>query len=104
VLFYAGTLAVFGILHNTMWWYGAYRIHATSPQLSARERRALTRGWLMGPLLYGLTMVVALINPWFSIVGFALIHVLYLLPTARLLAASQRERGKTRSGHNARPH
>ena len=92
VLFYAGTLVVFGLVHNTLWWYVAYRARVTSPHLSARDRRALTIGWLPGPLLYGLAMAIAFIDARYSIALFALIHVLYLLPTARLLSAARRSR------------
>ena len=96
VLFYAGTLTVFGIVHNAVWWYGAYHEHLTSPRLSAKERRALTLTWSGGPVLYALTMAIALVDPRYSIAGFALIHVVYAVPTPRLLAAAQRLRGRRR--------
>ena len=94
VVFYAGTLMVFGIVHNLLWWYGAYRVRATSPRLSARERRALTITWLVGPFLYALTIALAAIDARLSIAGFVLIHLLYLLPTARLVVAAQRVRSR----------
>jgi uncharacterized membrane protein len=96
VLFYGGTLAVFGLAHNVLWWYGAYSARATSPQLSARERRAATLTWLPGPLLYVATMALAFLDPRLSIAGFALIHVLYLLPTQRLVSVARRTRGIAR--------
>ncbi len=98
VIFYAGTLVTYGVVHNVLWWYAAYRAHMTSPQLSARERRALTLAWLPGPFLYALGMAVALIDPWYAIAVFAFIHVLYVLPTSRFFAAAQRARGKRRGG------
>ena len=54
VLFYGGgTLAVLGIFHNLIWWYGAYRARLTSPDLTTQKRRALTLTWMAGPVLYG---------------------------------------------------
>ena len=94
VLFYGSTLTLLGIFHTTLWWYAAYRARVTTPDLSARERRSLTLGWSLGPLLYALMMAVAAVDPRYSIAGFALIHVLYLLPTARLVASVQRVRQK----------
>ena len=94
VLLYGATLTLFGIVHNMLWWYAAYRARVTTPDLSARERRSLTLGWSLGPLLYALMMAIAAVDPRYSIAGFALIHVLYLLPTARLVASVQRVRQK----------
>ena len=69
-------------------------IRAVWSPWSARERRSLTLGWSLGPVLYALMMAIAAVDPRYSIAGFALIHVLYLLPTARLVASVQRVRQK----------
>jgi len=95
VLFYAGTLVAFGIVHDTTWWYAAYRAHATTPQLSDREPRALTLTWLPGPMLYSLAIAIAFVDARYSIVLFALIHVLYVLPIPRLLGAARRARRRS---------
>jgi hypothetical protein len=50
-------------------------------------------------LLYGLCLALALVDPRLSIAEFALIAILYLLPTARLFALRQRTRRKRREGH-----
>jgi uncharacterized membrane protein len=97
VLFYGVTLAVFGAVHTLLWWYAAYHARVTSPQLTRKERRALTLSWMVGPLLYGVATALAFIDPWYSVVVFALIHVLYVLPTARLFAVAQRARAGARS-------
>jgi uncharacterized membrane protein len=92
VLMYGGLFFVFGILHNLLWWYATYRAGMTAGGLSSRERGALTRAWAAGPVLYGVCLALAAIDPRLSIAGYALIAVFYLLPTPRLLALAQRSR------------
>jgi uncharacterized membrane protein len=99
VLVYGALFVVFGILHDTLWWYAAYRGRVTRTDLTTRERRTLTLTWAAGPLLYGLCLALALVDPRISIGGFALIAILYLLPTPQLLALAQRTRRRRREGH-----
>ncbi len=99
VLLYGGLFFVFGILHNALWWYVAYRAGMTRRDLTPRERRTLTRAWAAGPVLYGLCLALALVDPRLSIAGFAVIAILYLLPTPQLFALAQRTRRNRREGH-----
>ena len=99
VVIYGGLFFIFGILHNALWWYGAYWGRVTRTDLTPRERRTLTLTWAAGPVLYGLCLALALLDPRLSIAGFALIAVLYLLPTPQLVALAQRARRRRREGH-----
>jgi uncharacterized membrane protein len=92
VLFYGGTLLLLGIFHNVLWWYAAYWGGLTSPEFPAEKRRALTLAWLAGPALYGVCMLLALVDPRLSIAGFALLATAYLLPTPRVIMLAQRRR------------
>ncbi len=98
VLFYGGTLAVLGIFHILIWWYGAYRARLTSPDLTAQKRRALTLTWMAGPVLYGVCVGLAWFDPRISLAGFVLLGIVYLLPTPRVLVAAQRARTSRRQG------
>ncbi len=98
VLFYGGTLALLGIFHNLLWWYGAYWRRLTSPDLTARERRALTLTWMAGPVLYGACMAFGWLDPRLSLAGFVFLAILYLLPTPRILAVAQRTRNHEPGG------
>ena len=97
VLFYGGTLFFLGIFHNVIWWYAAYSARLTSPSLSKRKRRALTLTWLAGPILYGLAVALAFIDPRVAIGMFVVLGILYLLPTPRALVMAQQARASRRS-------
>jgi uncharacterized membrane protein len=96
VILYGATLAVLGIFHNLLWWYGAYRAGLTSPALTAPKRRTLTFRWMAGPVLYGICVGRAWIDPRVSLAGFVLLGLLYLLPTPRVLAQARRARSSRR--------
>lgn len=97
VLFYGGTLVLLGLFHNLLWWYAAYPGRLTAPDFSTDKRRVLTITWVGGPVLYGLCLVLALIDPRLSIAGFVLVHIAFLLPTPRVLMQARRARELRRS-------
>jgi uncharacterized membrane protein len=100
VVFYGVTLAILGLFHNLLWWYGAYRAHLTSSEVTAQKRRALTLTWMAGPVLYGVCIGLAWLDPRLSLAGFVILGIAYLLPTPRVLMQAQRAR-RTR-GRGAR--
>lgn len=94
VLLYGSLFVVFGLVHNLLWWYGAYRAGLTREDLAAHERRTLTLSWASGPVLYGLCLALAFVDSRYAIAGFAVIALLFLLPTPQLLALARRTRRK----------
>ena len=73
VVFYGGTLAVLGIFHNLLWWYGAYWRRLMSSDLTEHVRRALAVTWMLGPVLYGVSVGLAWLDPRVLLAGFALL-------------------------------
>jgi len=51
---------------------------------------------LGGPVLYSVSLTLALVEPRLSIAGFAFLAILYLLPTPRVIMLAQRTRGLRR--------
>jgi uncharacterized membrane protein len=96
VLLYGALFVVFGIVHNVLWRYAAYGSGVTSRHLTPKERRRLTLAWAAGPILYAVCLALAFVDPRLSIAGYALIAVLYFLPTPQIVALAQRTRKKRR--------
>ncbi len=101
MIFYGGTLVVLGFIHNLTWWHTAYGARLTPSDLSAAKRRALTLTWIPGPILYAVCLGLAWIDPRISLVGFALLAVVYLVPTPHVVMQTQRI-GKSRRRRAAR--
>ncbi len=98
VVFYGATLAILGIFHNVMWWYGAYRARLSSPDLAAHKRRTLTLRWIAGPILYLVCVALAWVDPRVSLAGFLVLGIAYLLPSPRVLATAQFRRRNRQAG------
>jgi len=57
-VFYRGAATVGGLAYNLVWRYGAYAAKLTSPELSARQRRAHTIAWGPAPLAVAILTAV----------------------------------------------
>ena len=97
-VFYGATGTVGGLLYILLWWYGAYVAKLTSPELSARQRRAHTIAWAPAPFVVGALTAVAFVNPTLAVAGYVAVVLVYMLPVPRLVALKQRPR-RTQSGH-----
>ena len=78
--FYGGTLTVLGVLVNAMWRYAAHEHRLLDPHLTAAAARRIGRGFLVGPIVYAISTVVALVVPWLALALFLLLNVFYLWP------------------------
>lgn len=78
-LLYGGTLTIGGIFYNAIGWY-ALSAGLIDPSTPAGEMRQLLRHWTLGPTLYLICTLLAFLNLWISLGGFALLAILYILP------------------------
>jgi len=53
---------------------------------------------MAGPVLYGVCAALAWIDPRISLAGFAILGIMYLLPTPRVLMLAQRARSTRKRG------
>ncbi|MDQ2943183.1 MAG: TMEM175 family protein [Candidatus Dormibacteraeota bacterium] len=77
---YGGTLTVLGIFVCVMWWYAARGLRLLGNHLTAAEARQIGRRFLVGPLVYAVATVVALVLPWLALLLYLLLNVFYLWP------------------------
>jgi uncharacterized membrane protein len=80
VMFYGATFTVIAIAWNALWLYASHGHRLLSHDVSVARVRIRTRRNLLGPIMYGITIPLALISLWISIVIYAGLAVLYLLP------------------------
>lgn len=78
--FYSGTLTVIGILTNALWWYAAAHRELLTDALSPARSRTIGKRFLVGPVGYGLGIILAFVNPWLSIALFILLNAFFLWP------------------------
>jgi uncharacterized membrane protein len=80
-LVYGGTMTFIAVMFNVVWGYAAYggRLLGAADQAGVRR---ITRGYAAGPISYGAATLLALVNPWVSLVIFALLALYYLLPSS----------------------
>ncbi len=69
-----------------VWWYGAYVAKLTSPELTAKQRRALTITWAPAPLVVAILTAVAFVSPPVAVGGYLVVVLVYVLPIPSLLA------------------
>ena len=98
-VFYGAVTTVGGILYILLWWYGAYAAKLTSPELSARQRRAHTIAWAPAPFVVVILTLVAFVSPPIAVAGYLALVLVYVLPVPRLVAQWDRGR-RARSGHS----
>jgi uncharacterized membrane protein len=91
-VFYGAAATVGGVVYNLLWWYGAYAAKLTSPDLSARQRRAHTIAWGPAPFVVAALTAIAFVNPPLAVAGYVATVFVYILPVPRLVAFTQRRR------------
>ena len=79
VTLYGGTLVVGSLFVNAVWQYAA-RAHLLGAHLTAGEARQIGRRYLVGLLLYAVSIVVGLVLPWLALLLYACLAAFYLWP------------------------
>jgi len=99
-VFYGAVATVGANLYILLWWYGAYVAKLTSPELSARQRRAHTIAWAPAPFVVATLTLVAFVSPPVAVAGYLALVLVYVLPVPRLVAQWDRGR-RARSDRSA---
>jgi hypothetical protein len=61
-----------------MWRYAAHGNRLISTHLTATKIRKINRQFLVGPTVYAIATVVALVLPWLAVLLFILLNLFYL--------------------------
>ena len=79
---YGVTLTMSAIAYNALWFYIVRHrdtLMHTGVNEAAIRRRSLR--FLMGPVLYGISVPIAFVSPWISIAIYVGLALLYIVPT-----------------------
>jgi uncharacterized membrane protein len=82
-LAYGATLTVIAMAFNALWLHAARSPRLLDDHVSPARIRSRTRRYLPGPILYGLTLPLALITPWIALSVYAFMAVFFTLPLAQ---------------------
>jgi TMEM175 potassium channel family protein len=78
---YSGTFAVIAVLWNALWRYASYKNRLLHPAAHPAAVRAITRAYIFGPLLYLLSVVMAVVAVPLSLAMNAALAVYFALPS-----------------------
>jgi uncharacterized membrane protein len=77
--FYGGTLTLGGLFVN-LTWHHAVRRGLVNRDLDAADVRAVSRRYLVGPVVYAIAAVIGLFVPVVALVIYAFLNLFYLWP------------------------
>lgn len=80
-VFYSGALTVTAALYNGLWRYAAYRRRLLRPEADPELVEAISREFIIGPILYAAATGIAFLSAGVSLAIHALLAFLYMLPT-----------------------
>lgn len=69
-----------GIFVNAIWQYAAHGYRLIDPHLATKKVRKINQQFLVGPIVYAIATLVALIAPWLAVLLFILLNLFYLWP------------------------
>ena len=79
--FYAGTFATTAVIYNAFWHYlRRHRVRLLERHVTDAEISAITRSYLIGPAVYGLATLAALVSAWASVAICVALSASYAIP------------------------
>ena len=77
---YGLTMVAIAVMFNLVWWYAASRGRLLVPGLDPEALARTSRSYLVGPIVYGVAVLVAPLNAFVSLSIYAALAVYWLLP------------------------
>jgi TMEM175 potassium channel family protein len=68
------------VFFNALWLYAARIGELLEGVVSEQRIRVRTQRYLLGPLVYGITIPLAFVEPWISIAMYTALAAFYLIP------------------------
>jgi TMEM175 potassium channel family protein len=82
--FYAATFATTAVIYNAFWHYlRRHRVRLLERHVPHAQLAAITRSYLIGPTVYGLAALVALVSAWASLAVCIGLSASYAVPALK---------------------
>ena len=81
VIVYGVTLFLAGLMMNVLWGYASYNHRLTDRKMSEERRRLAWTVLIAGPVLYAVSILVAFVDPLWSMMIYGLITIGYVIPS-----------------------
>jgi uncharacterized membrane protein len=90
-IIYGGWITLGGIPFNSIWSYAIKQERFIDPGFDRSDLLHIKKHFIRGPYLYLVVTLLALINAWLSVLGFAVLILLYFLPATRWIRKASKE-------------
>jgi uncharacterized membrane protein len=77
---YGGNMVAIAVMFNVVWRYAASGLRLLDPESDRVAVERITRSYSLGPVSYLAITLLALIDPWISLVAFAAMALFWALP------------------------
>jgi uncharacterized membrane protein len=77
---YGAAMTALAVMFNLVWRYAGTNRRLLVRGISDESLAKMNRDYLAGPIVYGAATVIAFIEPWVSLIIYALLCVYWLLP------------------------
>jgi uncharacterized membrane protein len=77
---YGGNMLAIAVMYNVVWRYAASGLRLLDPESDRVAVERITRSYSLGPVSYLAATLLALIDPWISLVAFAAMALFWALP------------------------
>jgi uncharacterized membrane protein len=81
-LVYGGNMVAIAIMYNVVWRYAAGGLRLLDPASDPVAVERITRSYSLGPVSYIAATLLALVDPWISLIAFAVMALFWMLPVS----------------------
>src|SRR5258706_5598424 len=98
---YGMTLTFVSVFFNLIWWYVRRHPRLLDPQLDSQRAKAMAQRYALGPILYGVAMILAFVSIPLSVGLYILLALLFAVPGFTGQGAEEHPAGQHANGDNS---
>jgi uncharacterized membrane protein len=83
VALYSATFVLIALAYNALWWYAVRSGQLLEKNADREAVRTISRRYMMGPIAYAISFVLAFINAWASLAVHGFLVAFFLMPVRK---------------------